>query len=77
MMPTRMAVRYGMVRWYGTVRLNFCQEVRYAGTVRFFVMVRVRYFGTVCLFCKSTSTVRWYALLVKNPRPFAHCAGFF
>ena len=35
------------VRYVGTVRLNFCQEVRYA----FFVMVRVRYVGTVRLLC--------------------------
>ena len=31
---------------YGTVRLNFCQEVRYAGTVRFF--------------CNGTGTLCWY-----------------
>ena len=41
-----MAVRYGPVRWYGTARLNFCEEVRYAGTVRFFG--------------DGTGTVRWY-----------------
>ena len=35
--------QYGMVHWYGTVRLDFCLEVRYA----FFVMVRVRYVGTL------------------------------
>ena len=49
--------QYGTVRRYGTVRLNFCQEVRYA----FFVMVRVRYVGTVRLLCDGTGTVRWYA----------------
>ena len=38
--------QYGTVRRYGTVRLNFCQEVRYAGTVRFF--------------CNGTGTLRWY-----------------
>ena len=38
--------QYGTVRWYGTVRLNFCKEVRYAGTVR--------------LFCNGTGAVRWY-----------------
>ena len=38
-----MAVRYGVVRRYGTVRRNFCLEVRYA----FFVMVRVWYVGTL------------------------------
>ena len=43
---SRMAVRYGTVRRYSTVRLNFCQEVRYAGTVRFF--------------CNGTGTLRWY-----------------
>ena len=36
--------QYGTVRRYGTVRLNFCQEVRYAGTVRFF--------------CNGTGTLR-------------------
>ena len=51
-----MAVRIGTVRRYGTVRLNFCQEVRYAGTVRFFCN------GTVRLFRKGTGTVRWYPL---------------
>ena len=64
-----MAVRYGTsqfllrstVRWYGTF---------------FFVMVRVRYVGTVRLFCKGMGTVRLYALLIKNPRLFAHYAGF-
>ena len=34
------------VRYVGTVRLNFCQEVRYADTVRFF--------------CNGTGTLRWY-----------------
>ena len=65
-----------MVRRYGKVRLNFCQEVRYVGTIRFFVMVRVRYVGTVRLFCKGRDAVRWYALSINNPRSFAHCAGF-
>ena len=37
---TMMAVRYG------TVHLNFCEEIRYAGTVRFF--------------CDGTGTVRRY-----------------
>ena len=31
---------------YGTVRLNFCEEVRYS--------------GTVCFFCNVTGTVRRY-----------------
>ena len=55
-LSARMAVRYG------TVCLNFCEEVRYAGTVqvRFFVMVRLWYVDTICLSCKGTGTVRWY-----------------
>ena len=38
-------------------------------------MVRVRYVGTVRLFCEGMGTVRWYALLIKNPGLFAHYAG--
>ena len=51
-----MAVRYG------TVRLNFCEEIRYAGTVCFFVMVRVRYIGT------------WFELKIPD---FLHIAPAF
>ena len=32
--------------------------------------------GTVRRFCKGTGTVRWYSLLIKNPKLFAHYAGF-
>ena len=50
--------QYDTVRMYGTVRLNFCDEVRYAGTVRLFCNGT----GTACLFCDVTDTVRWYAV---------------
>ena len=64
----RMAIRYGTAQ--------FLLRSRCAGTIRFFVMVRVRHVGTERLFCKGTGTVRWYALLIKNPRLFAHYSGF-
>ena len=72
MSSLRMAVRNDTLVRCGTVRLSFCYEVRYV----YFVMVRVRYVGTVRRFCKGTGTVRWYALLIKTPRLFAHYAGF-
>ena len=74
MAPARMAVRYGTLVRYGTPQFLLRSRVRWYGTF-FFVMVRVRYFGTVRLFCKGTGTVRWYALLIKNHRLFAHYAG--
>ena len=44
--------------------------VRWYGTPQFLLR------STVRLFCNGTGTVRWYALLIKNPRLFAHYAGF-
>ena len=68
-----MAVRYGtvtVVRWYGTPQFLLRSMVRWYGT--FFCNGT----GTVRLFRKGTGTVRWYALLIKKPRPLAHYAGF-
>ena len=47
-LPPLQGWQYSTVRWYGTVRLNFCEEVRYAATVRFF--------------CDGTGTVCWYSV---------------
>ena len=69
-----MAVRYGTLVRYGTPQFLLRSTVHWYGT--FFFMVRVRYVGTVRLFCKGTGTVRWYALLIKNPELYAHYAGF-
>ena len=61
-----MAVRYNTLVRYGTPQ--FLRR----GTVRFFCDGT----GTVRLFYNGTGTVRWYAVKIKNPRLFAHCAGF-
>ena len=65
------------VRYVGTVRYAAIFAKKYGTLVRyvFFVIVRVRHIGTVRRFRKGTGTVRWYALLIKNPRLFAHYAG--
>ena len=54
--PSRMAVRYGTVRWYGTPQFLL------RGTVRFFCngTGTVRRYGT--LVCNGTGTIRWYAV---------------
>ena len=74
----RQGWQYGTVRYLGTVRYASIFAKKYGTLVRhvFFVMVWVRYVGTVRLFRKGTGTVRWYAFLIKNPRLFAHYAGF-
>ena len=66
--------QYGTVRWHGRLRYASIFAKKYATLVRyvFFVMVRVRHVGMVRLFCNGTGTVRWYALLIKKPRLFAH-----
>ena len=66
------------VRYVGTVGYASIFAKKYGTLVRyvFIVMVRVRYVGTVRRFCKGTDTVRWYAILIKNPRLFVHYAVF-
>ena len=45
----KQGLQYGTVRKYGTIHLNFWQEVRYTCTVR--------------LFCNGTGTARSYGTL--------------
>jgi len=51
-----MAVRYGTVRKYGTVRSKFKPKLRYVGTVSFKKYASVRYIGTVRLTLQGTDT---------------------
>ena len=67
-----MAVQYGTIR-YASIFAKKCGRLeRYV----FFVMVLVRYVGTVRFLCNGTSTVRWYAVWIKNPQLFERCTGF-
>ena len=55
------------VRYVGTVRLNFCQELRYAGTVRWYDTLQrlnwstVRWYGMPLLWWYGYGTLVWHS----------------
>ena len=56
----------------------FDEKGKDGSTVRYAPIFAKKYGALVryVFFCNGTGKVRWYALLIKNPKLFAHYAGF-